>query len=148
MKKEPGKPEKKQRILTAVFTALIAALFLLSLTVIVLKTVAGRSGVTDPADGRIAYIYSDGKQVMRIDLTASEDRTFVITGKNGGTNMICISDHDICVLEASCPDRICVHQGFSHVHGLPIVCLPNRLVITVTGSATGKEGDDYDAVTY
>jgi hypothetical protein len=40
-----------------------------------------------------------------------------------------ISSHKIRMLKADCPDKRCVHQGWSTL--LPIICLPNQIVIEV-----------------
>ena len=37
--------------------------------------------------------------------------------------------------EASCPDHVCIDMGVIRYTGQSIVCLPNRLVVTVRGVA-------------
>ena len=49
----------------------------------------------------------------------------------------------IRILESSCPGQDCVHTGWADRAGQQIICLPNRLVISLEGGATG----DIDAVT-
>ena len=44
--------------------------------------------------------------------------------------------------EAGCPDQVCVHQGFIADGTVPIVCLPNKLIIEISGG-----GDRLDAAT-
>ena len=46
------------------------------------------------------------------------------------------------VLHSGCPSQDCVHTGWVSRSGGQIICLPNRLVITVTGGTA-----DADAVT-
>ena len=46
------------------------------------------------------------------------------------------------VSHSECPSQDCVHTGWVSRSGGQIICLPNRLVITVTGG-----GADADAVT-
>lgn len=46
------------------------------------------------------------------------------------------------VSHSACPSQDCVHTGWVSRSGGQIICLPNRLVITVTGG-----GADADAVT-
>ena len=41
----------------------------------------------------------------------------------------------ISVTEADCPDGICVRQGKLTTAGVPIVCMPHRLVIEIYGDA-------------
>ena len=35
--------------------------------------------------------------------------------------------------DANCPDKYCVHQNPIHSAGEVIVCLPNKLVVEITG---------------
>ena len=49
----------------------------------------------------------------------------------------------IRVAESTCPGGDCVHTGWVSRAGGRIICLPNRLVITVTG----ERSQEFDAVT-
>ncbi|MBP3855024.1 MAG: NusG domain II-containing protein [Ruminiclostridium sp.] len=75
-----------------------------------------------------ARITSDGKVIRTIDLETAPDETFTVTAENG-TNTVTVRGGKISVSEASCPDKICVQHGTLESEYLPIVCLPNRLVI-------------------
>ena len=72
----------------------------------------------------------DGELVMELPL--NEDRSLVLGG-GAHTNTLVIEGGKARVVEASCPDRICVRQGTVQYAGESIVCLPHRLVITVQG---------------
>lgn len=76
-----------------------------------------------------AEISVDGKAVMELDL--SEDQILTVDGAGGGYNRIQVRDGAVSVLEASCPDKVCVHTGTVRYPGETIVCLPNRMIITV-----------------
>lgn len=76
-----------------------------------------------------AEISVDGKTVMELDL--SEDQVLTVDGAGGGYNRIQVRDGAVSVLEASCPDKVCVHSGTVRYPGETIVCLPNRMIITV-----------------
>ena len=79
-----------------------------------------------------AYIYSDGELQTTIDLsqiTETQDITF--SDGAGGYNIIRISYGKIEVIEANCPDKVCVHMGAIHSSSIPIVCLPHKLVIVL-----------------
>ena len=84
---------------------------------------------SEPA--RIAVITSGGSVVATVDL--AKDQTFTVTAPDGGTNMVTVRDGKIAVTAASCPDHHCMNRGFCH-SGMPIVCLPNKLVITFSDS--------------
>ncbi len=73
-------------------------------------------------DGEVYGVYS-----------LSEDRTEEIhTGADGsGFNRLIIRDGKVYMETASCPDGICVAHRPIFRDGESIVCLPNRVVITV-----------------
>ena len=91
--------------------------------------------------GRQVEILQDGKILYTLDLAQAEDQTFTVT-YGGRTNEIEIRDHQIRVKAADCPDQICVDQGFISDGTVPIVCLPNHLVIEIVGG-----GEAFDAAT-
>lgn len=90
-------------------------------------------------DGRALYadLYQNGEllQTIRLD-TVTGEYTFEVSGEDGATNTVCVRPDSIAIVSASCPDQICVHQGFISSSLLPITCLPNRLVIRVRKEAS------------
>lgn len=56
-----------------------------------------------------------------------------------------IGPEGVQVLESACPGQDCVHAGRISRAGGRIICLPNRLVVSLTGS--GGSGGEVDAVT-
>ena len=85
-------------------------------------------------DHPVARITLDGGLVEEIDLTQVEKPySFTLTGPSGLTNTILVERGSIRVERADCPDQICVHQGAISDGTAPIVCLPNRLIIEITG---------------
>ena len=89
--------------------------------------------------GHIANVYQDNIRIRTIDLSAvTEPYSFTVTDSDGHENKVTVEPGRICVSEASCPDQICVRQGKLTGGGIPIVCMPHRLVILV-------EGGDLDA---
>ncbi|WP_349945634.1 NusG domain II-containing protein [Lacrimispora sp. BS-2] len=72
----------------------------------------------------------DGKPVVTLDL--HKDTDMVIDGY-GGTDHLVIKDGYASITEASCPDKVCVRTGKIHRSGELIVCLPNRVVVTIEG---------------
>ena len=55
---------------------------------------------------------------------------------NGGTNLLVIENGTARMEEADCPDGTCVRTGRIRYAGQRIVCLPNRVTVTVTGDNT------------
>lgn len=78
-----------------------------------------------------AQVTVDGQLVETLDL--SVNTTVTITGASGGTNVLVVKDGQIWCSDASCPDKLCVKQGKKHLPTDTIVCLPNKMVVTITG---------------
>ena len=53
---------------------------------------------------------------------------------NGGTNILCIEDGVAYLIDANCPDKLCVHQGKISKTNEVITCKPNKLTVTVKGA--------------
>lgn len=83
------------------------------------------------ADGALVEISVDGVTVVSYPL--SEDRRVeLITGREGeGKNILLIHDGKAEILDANCPDGICVDHHPVSREGETIVCLPNRMIVTV-----------------
>ena len=91
----------------------------------------------------IVAIYQNNVRVHSIDLSAVEERyTIEVTGKV--TNIITVEPGRICVSDATCPDHVCVRQGWISNGLMPIVCLPNSLVIQFEDHT---ESDGIDIIT-
>ena len=56
---------------------------------------------------------------------------FTIQTENGGKNHLVIKDGTAEITEASCPDKICVEHAPISESGQTIVCLPNKVVVTI-----------------
>lgn len=113
-------------------------IFVVVLTIISLGFIK-RQGFSN--SGKYISVQSDGKEIKRIifdkDLIG---KTIPIETKYG-YNLMEIGDEKVRVIEASCPDKIDVHQGYISNIGETIVCLPNRLVIEIKGMDKDSEID-------
>jgi hypothetical protein len=108
-----------------VFGAVIAALFAASLAAWVLVTRAGESN-------RTALIYKNGELIEEVMLSAVS-REYEITIDDDGVNVVLVKPGEISVIYADCPTQICVNTGVIRNGIIPIICLPNRLEIRITG---------------
>lgn len=86
--------------------------------------------VTVTVDGEVYATYS-----LAVDRV--ED---IHTGKDG-LNRLVIKDGKAWVETASCPDGICAAHKPIHREGESIVCLPNKVVITVSTADSGNQPD-------
>lgn len=89
--------------------------------------------------GGYVSVQVDGEVLMELPL--GED-TRMTLGGDGHTNVLVIENGAAQVVEASCPDQVCVRQGAVRYEGESIVCLPHKLVITVKGG----RANDVDGV--
>lgn len=83
------------------------------------------------APAAVVEISIDGTVVETLDL--GKDQEYTIEGASGGTNHLIIKDRQVWVSEATCPDKICIHQGKISHDGELIVCLPNRMIAKISG---------------
>ena len=90
-----------------------------------------------------AGVYQDGKMVLTIPEGA--EGTYRVEGDDGSCNVIQAGPDGIRVVESSCPDHICEHTVWKGNSSIPIICLPNRLVIK---AADVEEDLGLDGVTY
>ncbi len=97
--------------------------------------------------GTTAVITQNGQVLYRIDLTAAASPyTILLTGENGEENVILIEPNAVSMQSANCPDGLCVQRGRITGSGLPIVCLPNHIMIQIEEEPHG--GSEIDAQVY
>lgn len=92
-----------------------------------------------PKGGDAAEVYLDGELLASIDLSAVKEP---YTLAAGGGNTVLVEHGRISMQQADCPDGLCIKQGAA-TPSKPVVCLPNRVMIVVSG----KTGGGVDAVT-
>ena len=89
------------------------------------------------------FIYQNGVLLGYYDLTNVTEPISLLVESDFGVNLVIIEHGRVRVSEADCPDGLCVRQGWVSSGSVPIVCLPNRLVISF-----GNNFDrDIDAIT-
>lgn len=92
--------------------------------------------------GAYVIVMVQNKEIARYSMTNNGVYDiYDIYDNNGNTNKIEIKDGRVRMLEASCPNHLCIHQGWIRFEGQSIVCLPNKVTVTVRGT-----GDGFDFV--
>ena len=104
---------------------LILILSLLLLGVVLLAVTRGGKAES----GAYVVVYVDGEESARYPLSKNGSYSL-----NGGTNTLVIEDGWAWMSDAQCPDKICVSMGRIRNSSGVIVCLPNRLYVTVEGA--------------
>ena len=90
---------------------------------------------------RTAAIVQDGAVIRRVDLDAVTETEDVTVPYGAHSNTIRIAPGEIRMLSADCPDQICVHQRNISKNGETIICLPNKVVVTVcSGESSHLDG--------
>ena len=79
-------------------------------------------------DGKTVVITWHGEEIYRGDIEKDASVT-----TPDGLNTVVISGRSVHMEAADCRDRICIRSGEA-TPAHPIVCLPNRVVVTVIGS--------------
>ena len=85
-------------------------------------------------EGGTVRVQIDGETVMELPL--DQDARLVL-GEGEGTNTLTVSGGTAQIVQADCPDQVCVRQGAVRYAGESIVCLPHRLIVTIEGGAAG-----------
>ncbi|MBE6646305.1 MAG: NusG domain II-containing protein [Ruminococcaceae bacterium] len=101
---------------------LISALLCLSLIIGLVVFLTRR-------EGAYVVIEINGKETAKYSLSIDGEYSI-----NGGTNILVVKDGEAYLTYADCPDKTCVKTGkIKHV-GESIICLPNRVAITIKGN--------------
>ena len=89
-------------------------------------------------EGRVIEIYSDNQLYRSIALPTKEE-WIDIPGKPVRLEL---QNNQIRFYETACPDKTCIRTGFISRTGQTAICLPNRIVVRITGSeADGSQID-------
>ena len=92
-------------------------------------------------NGTWCAVSVDGKTLAAFPL--SKDTEYVIPIDNGN-NTLTITDGKASISFADCPDKICVaHKPISY-DGESIVCLPHKVVVSVSEERPQIDGDAYE----
>ena len=86
----------------------------------------------------------DGEEVLRRPLAVND--TYEITQEDGSVNVICVENGAVYMKEANCRDGLCIGQGKMRNAAKTIVCLPHRLVVSLTGETIDHSHDDLDVI--
>lgn len=89
--------------------------------------------------GAMVQVMVDGQLAQEYPL--NRDLTTVISGHEGGTNTLVIENGYAWVKNASCPDHVCEGMGKIRYDGQAVICLPNRVVVQISG---GKKSGNAD----
>lgn len=129
--------KKKKNLIAILILTLIIVLSLFSLKMI------NRESKTLG----IVKVIKNNEVIKTIDLSkVKESYEFEVKGDNEESNTIKVENTGVSIVSASCKDKICIHTGKIKNSSLPIVCLPNKLIIKF--ESTKESEDDIDGKTF
>ena len=108
--------------------------FVVAGVVILLSGVLAVPFLSNGTETVYAEIYQDEVLVRRILLVDGIQETVMIDGKV--TNTIQVEGKTVRFSASSCPDQVCVHTGTLTRAGQTAVCLPNRVIVRLSGGET------------
>lgn len=82
----------------------------------------------------------DGKKMYTIPLDS--DGIFHVESKEGHVD-IEVLDRRVHVKDSTCKDKLCILQGWIERTGESIICLPNRITLTIDGGSNELDGTTY-----
>lgn len=81
-----------------------------------------------------------GNFYSKIPLSAHKGEDIIEINFHGHINKVVIRDDTITMIEADCPDLLCIYQGEISKVGQSLVCLPNKVMVEIKGNKI--EDDD------
>lgn len=93
------------------------------------------------SNGNMAYIYLDNKLIETCPLNENKNGSIVCNDKD----ILCytVENGTIDVTFAACDDKLCVHQKPISKNGENIVCLPQKIVISIDS----EKNNEFDGFT-
>ncbi|MCY6355229.1 NusG domain II-containing protein [Clostridium sp. ZS2-4] len=89
-------------------------------------------------------IYVKGNLYKKITLTKEMKKERIDIKTDLGENIVEIEMGGVRIIDADCPDKICVNDGFKDKPGDILVCLPHKVMIQIKG----EKNTDIDEVSY
>ena len=113
-----GTPTKKKYRLDII---IIAAILLVSLSLLLIVTLSKE-------EGSVVVVEIDGTTVATYPLDKNAEYSL-----NGGSNVLVIEDGVAYMSYSNCPDHTCEKTGKIRYVGQTIICLPNKIAVTIKG---------------
>ncbi len=120
-------------------------ILIISIIAISLLSIGGITYFKSRGQDLLGIIEVNGEEINKINLLEVKE-TYTIKVENGSNyNIVEISPGSMRFVEATCPDKDCIRIGKLDSPGEISVCLPNNIIIRVSGKG---EGEDLDSKTY
>lgn len=136
--------KKTRRKIIRKADVILLCVFLLAAALLFARPFLMGSQNTEASD-KTVNIRQDGKAVGTYLLNRDREIKLDSSGRH---NIVKIQNGAVSMEESSCKNQVCVDQGKISRVGQSIICLPNRVVVEITGNGNtkGEEDDGVDAV--
>ncbi|MDO4189859.1 MAG: NusG domain II-containing protein [Lachnospiraceae bacterium] len=94
--------------------------------------------------GDYVAVYENNTMIAEYPL--NEDNILTVESTEGPVMVFEVKNRSVNVLEASCKDKLCVHQKSISKGEETICCLPNKIILFIENSKDSST-ENYDAVT-
>lgn len=108
---------------------LIATVIVLTLIILVAITLINKTG-------NEVTIEQNGKQIAVLELNKNQE--FNLYNDNEICNTVVINNGEVYMSFANCEDKICVKHNKISKNNESIICLPNKVIVTVTNSKNNE----------
>lgn len=88
--------------------------------------------------GKTVEVEQNGTVVAEFEL--GTDAVYEVKNDGKVTNTVEIKNGAARITSADCPDKICVHHREIKKSGESIICLPNKVVVSVSGGDKEVDG--------
>lgn len=109
-------------------------IYLAAFGCIIILCVAGILWQKTQGPKEIAEIYLDGALVRQVHWASLTETIEIPVGEG---NILCADGAGVWMKHADCPDQLCVKQGKISSGSLSIVCLPNRVTVSLKNAPEG-----------
>lgn len=93
----------------------------------------------------VVQIELDGKVIDSYEISQEgeiEAQEIRVDTGQGEYNVVRISSEGVAVIDANCPDKLCVRSPIIKVPGQSIVCIPHKFVVRIIGEHQGDNAVD------
>lgn len=84
-----------------------------------------------------------GNFYKKIPLSEHSGEDIIEIKSDNYINKIKIVGNKLLMIEANCPDSLCIHQGEILKVGQSVVCLPNKVMVEIKGNKIEDNDEDF-----
>lgn len=108
----------------------VLLIFLISVTIFYIS----KTNLSTSSDSNL-IVNVNGEIVERQKLNSEFGEKEFVVESEFGKNVIVVEDNSVYIKDSDCKDKTCIKMGKISKVGQSLVCLPNRLIITIEGNS-------------